>query len=85
MGVFHDMEGSDMNDEKKQQSIKEAFLASMSQFLVIICAILFFFAIFKFHSILENLKGMCSILSPILLGVAFAYLIHPITTTIESL
>lgn len=72
-----------MNHNQKQ-TLKEAFLSSLSLFLVIISGILFFFAIYKFDSILATIKSACSMLSPILWGIALAYLIHPITEIIEN-
>ena len=74
-----------MNQNPKKHTMKEAFLAGLSQMIVLVGGILVFFAIYKFHTILSAIESLCVMLMPIILGVVFAYLIHPIVDFIEDL
>jgi len=51
---------------------------------IITCSILFFFLIFRIDSIFAFLGEIFSILSPIILGAAIAYLINPLVTVTDT-
>ena len=73
-----------MKTDNQKNFIKEAFYKGLTNLLVIICAILFFFLIYKFKDILSFVKRIFSILTPMILGVIFAYLVNPIEVYFET-
>ena len=73
-----------MKTDNQKKLLKEALFSGLTNLLVIICAILFFFFIYKFKDILAFLSRIFSILTPITLGVIFAYLVNPIEVFFES-
>ena len=79
------LDGSDgMKTDNQKNFIKEAFYKGLTNLLVIICAILFFFLIYKLKDILSFVKRIFSILTPMILGVIFAYLVNPIEVYFET-
>ena len=73
-----------MKTDNQKKLLKEALYSGLTNLLVIMCAILFFFFIYKFKDILSFLSRIFSILTPITLGVIFAYLVNPIEVFFES-
>ena len=73
-----------MKTDNQKHLIKEALFSGLTNLLVIICAILFFFFIFKFKDIIAFVSRIFSILTPIILGVIFAYLVNPIEVFFET-
>ena len=73
-----------MKQDNQKHFIKEALFSGLTNLLVIICAILFFFFIYKFKDIISFVQRICSILTPIILGIIFAYLVNPIEVYFES-
>ncbi|MBR5046961.1 MAG: AI-2E family transporter, partial [Eubacterium sp.] len=74
-----------MKTDDQKKIIKDAFYSGLTYLVVIICAILFFFVIYKFQEILSLVKHICSILKPIIWGVVFAYLVNPIEVYFEKI
>ena len=73
-----------MKTDNQKNLIKEALFSGLTNLLVIICAILFFFFMYKFKDILSFVNRIFSILTPIILGVIFAYLVNPIEVFFET-
>ncbi len=73
-----------MKTDNQKNFIKEALFSGLTNLLVIICAILFFFFMYKFKDILSFVNRIFSILTPIILGVIFAYLVNPIEVFFET-
>lgn len=73
-----------MKQDNQKHLIREALFSGLTYLIVILCAILFFFFIYKFKEILSFVKRICSILTPIILGVIFAYLVNPIVVYFET-
>ena len=80
---FHDQEPQLV--EKKPSKIKEHLQRGMTAFLVIVAGVLFFFAMYRFATIMEGVKKMISILSPVIMGFVFAFLLNPIVKKVEKL
>lgn len=72
-----------MKQEKTHFSLKEAILKGVTELLVLISAILFFFIIYKFKTIMKVASTICAILMPIILGLVLAYLINPMVVFFE--
>lgn len=64
--------------QKANWNIKPYLAIGLIAFLVFALSILVFFLIFRYHGLAENWGKLMDILQPIILGVAFAYLINPI-------
>jgi len=64
--------------QKANWNIKPYLAIGLIAFLVVALSILVFFLIFRYHGLAENWGNLMDILQPIILGVAFAYLINPI-------
>lgn len=74
-----------MNENNNlKKSIKAAWSKGFSQFLALAGAILLVFVLFKFESIMLQVKRICNILMPIIMGIAIAYLINPVVEFYEK-
>ena len=71
-------------ENKNELILKEAFLKGLSQLLVVIAGILFFFIVYKFDTIAGIAKRIISILTPIILGLVLAYLLNPVMVFFEK-
>lgn len=75
-------EQKDKKDKRENQkanwNIKPYLAIGLIAFLVITLSILFFFLIYRYHGLAENWDNLMGILQPIIIGLAFAYLINPI-------
>ena len=80
---FHDQEPQLV--EKKPSKIKEHLQRGMTAFLVIVAGVLFFFAMYRFSTILDAVKKAMGILSPVILGFVIAFLLNPIVKKTENL
>lgn len=60
------------------------FRWGVTVFTIIAFGILFFFFVFRMDSILGFLGKICSILAPIILGAAIAYLINPLVSVTDK-
>ncbi len=80
---FHDQEPQLV--EKKPSKIKEHLQRGMTAFLVIVAGVLFFFAMYRFSTILDAVKKVIGILSPVILGFVIAFLLNPIVKKTENL
>ena len=80
---FHDQEPQLV--EKKPSKIKEHLQRGMTAFLVIVAGVLFFFAMYRFSTILDAVKKVMGILSPVILGFVIAFLLNPIVKKTENL
>ena len=80
---FHDQEPQLV--EKKPSKIKEHLQRGMTAFLVIVAGVLFFFAMYRFSTILDAVKKVLGILSPVILGFVIAFLLNPIVKKTENL
>ena len=80
---FHDQEPQLV--DKKPSKIKEHLQRGMTAFLVIVAGVLFFFAIYRFSAIVDVVKRVISILSPVILGFVIAFLLNPIVNKTENL
>lgn len=65
-------------------SAKKYFPMGITAFLVLVCGILFFFAVFKVNKIAEFFTKIFLILQPVIFGLAFAYLLDPVSGKIEN-
>lgn len=65
-------------NQKANWNIKPYLAIGLIAFLVITLSILFFFLIYRYHGLAENWDNLMGILQPIIIGLAFAYLINPI-------
>ncbi|MBR0381977.1 MAG: AI-2E family transporter [Eubacterium sp.] len=72
-----------MDKEKHTFSWKETALRGMTALFVLISAIVFFFLIYKIEPILSFFGRIVSILMPIILGCALAYLLNPLVVAAE--
>lgn len=72
-----------MGSGKKTFSWKETALRGMTALFVLICAIVFFFLIYKIEPILGFFGRIISILMPIILGCVLAYLLNPLVVEVE--
>ena len=80
---FHDQEPQLV--DKKPSKIKEHLQRGMTAFLVIVAGVLFFFAMYRFSTILDAVKKVLGILSPVILGFVIAFLLNPIVKKTENL
>ena len=80
---FHDQEPQLV--EKKPSKIKEHLQRGMTAFLVIVAGVLFFFAMYRFSTILDAVKKVIGILAPVVLGFVIAFLLNPIVKKTENL
>ena len=80
---FHDQEPQLV--DKKPSKIKEHLQRGMTAFLVIVAGVLFFFAMYRFSTILDAVKKVMGILSPVILGFVIAFLLNPIVKKTENL
>lgn len=80
---FHDQEPQLV--DKKPSKIKEHLQRGMTAFLVIVAGVLFFFGMYRFDAIMGIFKKIINILSPVILGFVFAFLLNPIVKKTESL
>ena len=65
-------------NEKMNWNIKPYLAMGLIAFLVIVMSIAFFFLLYRYHGITRNLGALMSILQPVTIGLALAYLITPI-------
>lgn len=72
-----------MDQKKPNVQVKEAFQRGLTELLILISAILFFFVIYKFNTIYNLVKGIVSTLMPVIVGLALAYLLNPVMTFFE--
>ena len=72
-----------VDKEKHTFSWKETALRGMTALFVLISAIVFFFLIYKIEPILSFFGRIVSILMPIILGCALAYLLNPLVVAAE--
>ena len=80
---FHDQEPQLV--EQQPSKLKEHFQRGMTAFLVIVAGVLFFFAMYRLRDIVGTVKRIVEILSPIILGFIFAFLLNPIVKRTENL
>lgn len=60
------------------------FKVGLTVFLTVASCILFFFAVYRFHDILNILKVIIKSAEPIIIGMVLAYLCMPVKKTIEG-
>ena len=71
------------NNASGGSRLKTLLEMGLPQLLVIMCGILFFFFVFKIHVILSFFGKVLSILTPIIMGLAMAYLLNPVMVFFE--
>lgn len=59
------------------------FMWAITVMSVMVFGILFFFFVFRFHVILDFVKKIIAILSPIILGAVIAYLLNPLVVILS--
>lgn len=80
---FHDKEPQIV--EREPSKLKEHFQRGMTAFLVIVAGVLFFFAMYRMRDIVNALERVIEILSPIIMGFVFAFLLNPIVKRTEKI
>lgn len=78
---FHDKQPQLIKNEPSK--LREHIRKGISAFLVIVAGVLFFFAMYRFNSIMRVLGGILEVLSPIIYGFVFAFLLNPIVRRVE--
>lgn len=71
------------NNANDGSRLRTLLKMGLPQLLVIMCGILFFFFVFKIHVILSFFGRVLSILTPIIMGLAMAYLLNPVMVFFE--
>lgn len=64
--------------QKVNWNIKPYLAIGLTAFIVIALSMALFFLIYRYHGLTENWNNLMGILQPIIIGLAFAYLINPI-------
>lgn len=67
-----------------QLNLKSYFMRGFTSFLIIVACIVCYFAFLRIDDIARVVKEIGVILQPIIMGLAFAYLLNPMVTWIES-
>lgn len=68
---------------ESQFNLKTYFMKGFTYFLVIVACIVCYFAFLRIDDIARLAKEIGTILQPIIMGLAFAYLLNPMVTMIE--
>lgn len=71
------------NNLTEDNSLKALFRKGLPQIIVIISGILFFFFVYKISTILSLFSRILSVLTPIIMGLAMAYLLNPVMVFFE--
>ena len=66
-----------------QLNLKSYFMRGFTSFLIIVACIVCYFAFLRIDDIARVVKEIGVILQPIIMGLAFAYLLNPMVTWIE--
>lgn len=69
---------------KGPSKLKMEARRKMGSFLVVAASIVFYFLFLRFANLFSGFGIVFDILKPIIYGLAFAYLLHPIVVTIEE-
>ncbi len=80
---FHDKEPKLV--EKQPSKLKEHFQRGMTAFIVIVAGVLFFFAMYRISEIADTVKKGVEVLSPVIYGFVFAFLLNPIVKRTENI
>lgn len=70
---------------KTEQNAKEHLMKGLTTFLVIFACIACYFAFLRISAIVRMFRKIIEILQPILIGLAFAYLLNPLVGRIENI
>ena len=70
--------------KKKREEWKKYSAKAFLVFFVIAAAILFYFAVFNMDQIVAFIRQLLSVLQPVLIGIAIAYLLNPIVNFMEQ-
>lgn len=71
-------------DGKRTAKLKEQLGRVIGIFLIIAASIAFYFVLLRATGLSDVIGKILSILEPILLGIVFAYILHPIVRAVES-
>ena len=71
-------------DGKKAAKLKEQFGRVVGVFLIIAASIAFYFVLLRATGLSDVIGEILTILEPILLGIVFAYVLHPIVAFVEK-
>ena len=71
------------NLERRPSRLREEFQKGFTYFLVVLAALLVFFALWRLDDILAIVKKFLSILSPLFYGLVFAFLLNPLMEMME--
>lgn len=73
-----------MTNYENESKLKGLFQKSLPQLLVVICGIAFYFFVYHGQAIYAVVMKIVSILSPILAGLAMAYVMNPVMVFFEK-
>lgn len=72
-------------DGKRGAKLKEQFSRVVGIFLIIAASIAFYFVLLRATGLSDIIGKIIGILEPILMGIVFAYILHPIVRFTENL
>ena len=72
-------------EKKDHISFRDALFRGMTELLVIILGVLFFFLIYKIDVIFAGIEKILGILMPVILGAVIAYLLIPVDEYFEKI
>ena len=79
------MNSSDLEKDQNKQIFKHTLVQASAFLVVILCAIFFFFVIFRYNTWTGKVANVVSGLKSIIIGIVIAYLLYPIVNGVENL
>ena len=79
------MKENQESEKKDHISFRDALFRGMTELLVIILGVLFFFLIYKIDVIFAGIEKILGILMPVILGAVIAYLLIPVDEYFEKI
>ncbi len=73
-----------MENKTKSSRIRDALVSGLPQIVVLIVGIIAFFGFYKAHLIFAWIRKVILILTPVIIGLALAYLLNPSMTFFEK-
>jgi predicted PurR-regulated permease PerM len=78
------LDEEDTSGKSWKQNIEKYFDIALTSFVVIAACILFYFILFKFNNVSKIFKVILSVMSPIIVGFAFAYVLNPLVMLLDK-